>query len=331
MTARRALTEDVEATDPGALYRASRADLADVEAPCAPRRALLSVIEDEPLDTDTVILRRVAPVQVSATKPASKGRRNRLVKVIAPLSAAAAFGAFAYGGMVTNAAATELVPQSEAAIAAARDTTSTSRNIASRPAPQTATTAAPQLGTSVDGLSADTVETVDTSVAQALAVAEQQRLEAEAAAAAQAAAEAAAAAAAAAAEEAAKSFLRPVDAAVNSPYGYRTSPTGGYGELHSGADMAISCGTPVAAAQSGTVVSAKYEGSYGNRIVIQHANGISTGYAHLQAFKVSAGDTVTRGQIIGLVGTTGNSTGCHLHWMGIKASGETFDPITLLS
>ncbi|WP_404800729.1 M23 family metallopeptidase, partial [Arthrobacter vasquezii] len=101
-----------------------------------------------------------------------------------------------------------------------------------------------------------------------------------------------------------------------STFGYRTNPlTGVPGEMHTGIDLTGSCSTPVMAAASGVITEAgwsPYGG--GNRIVIDHGDGLKTTYNHLATIAVSVGQTATRGDVVGGVGTTGNSTGCHLHF-----------------
>ncbi|MDJ0313172.1 M23 family metallopeptidase [Arthrobacter sp. H35-D1] len=125
------------------------------------------------------------------------------------------------------------------------------------------------------------------------------------------------------------SGLRPPLAAltVTSPFGYRTNPlTGAAAELHTGTDFAGSCGTAVFAAGAGTVTEAgwsQYGG--GNRIVVDHGGGIKTTYNHLDSIAVSVGQQVGAGAQIAGVGTTGNSTGCHLHFE-VMQNGQTIDP-----
>lgn len=101
-----------------------------------------------------------------------------------------------------------------------------------------------------------------------------------------------------------------------SGFGYRLSPLTGASELHTGLDLAASCSTQkVLASQNGTVVEAgwsQYGG--GNRIVIDHGNGLKSTYNHLSVIGAFTGQAVGRGELIGNAGTTGNSTGCHLHF-----------------
>ena len=118
------------------------------------------------------------------------------------------------------------------------------------------------------------------------------------------------------------------DAYVSSEYGMRFHPILHYWRLHSGRDYAAPCGTPVKAAASGTVIMAGSSGSYGNRVVIDHGlvsgNGLATTYSHLESILTGSGQ-VSRGQVIGYEGSTGRSTGCHLHFETLQ-DGEFVDP-----
>lgn len=123
-----------------------------------------------------------------------------------------------------------------------------------------------------------------------------------------------------------KNFICPITSPqVTSEYGYRTSPLGGGSELHNAIDLVNGDpNTPIMAAMSGTVVEAsgKYFGWYGNYVVIQHSNGKYSGYAHLSSIQVSVGQKVKQGQQIGNMGTTGPSTGPHLHFqIGVYSGG----------
>ena len=106
-------------------------------------------------------------------------------------------------------------------------------------------------------------------------------------------------------------------ARVTSPYGWRTDPINGGAQLHDGIDYGIPCGTPLMATRAGQITSAGWLNGWGNQVLINHGlvNGSSmvTRSAHMQSVSVSVGQQVTRGQLIGYTGTTGNSTGCHLH------------------
>ena len=100
---------------------------------------------------------------------------------------------------------------------------------------------------------------------------------------------------------------------LTSLFGYRIHPITGKAHSHTGIDIPASGGTPILACKSGQVVTSAYHYSYGNYVVIDHGNGNSTLYAHMSSRAVSEGEMVTQGQTIGYVGTTGSSTGNHLH------------------
>ncbi|MDN4643374.1 M23 family metallopeptidase [Arthrobacter sp. PsM3] len=114
---------------------------------------------------------------------------------------------------------------------------------------------------------------------------------------------------------------------VTSPFGLRTSPiTGGPGELHTGLDLQAACRTAVFAAGAGTVVEAGWSpNGGGNRIVLDHGNGMKSTYNHLSSIETTIGADVARGQRLAGAGTTGNSTGCHLHFEVVR-NGLTVDP-----
>ncbi len=123
-------------------------------------------------------------------------------------------------------------------------------------------------------------------------------------------------------------LARPVGGPVTSGYGYRIHPIYKTKRLHAGIDFGSACGTPVRAAEDGRIVSAGNAGGYGNRIVVSHGvlrgEGVATSYNHLSGYKVTSG-SVSRGQIIGYVGTTGSSTGCHLHFE-VYVNGDHVNP-----
>jgi murein DD-endopeptidase MepM/ murein hydrolase activator NlpD len=110
----------------------------------------------------------------------------------------------------------------------------------------------------------------------------------------------------------------PVQGAVTSPFGWRTHPIYGYRSLHDGIDFGAACGTPIRAAASGRVLEEYFQTAWGNRIIIDHGFhhgvGLATISNHLSRYAVPAGAYVKRGQVVGYVGTTGWSTGCHLHY-----------------
>ncbi|MFZ9982205.1 MAG: M23 family metallopeptidase [Cyclobacteriaceae bacterium] len=97
-------------------------------------------------------------------------------------------------------------------------------------------------------------------------------------------------------------------------FGMRQHPVYGDWRLHNGLDLTAATGTPVYSTGDGIITSAEYRGGYGNVIFINHGYGFETRYAHLSGFKVSEGQKVKRGELIGLVGSTGTSTGSHLHY-----------------
>jgi murein DD-endopeptidase MepM/ murein hydrolase activator NlpD len=103
-------------------------------------------------------------------------------------------------------------------------------------------------------------------------------------------------------------------APMTSRFGWRTHPLTGTRRFHSGVDIGASSGTPVVATAAGTVVSAGWNGGYGKAVVIQHGDTQQTLYGHLSEIEVQAGQTIPQGTVIGLVGSTGNSTGPHLHF-----------------
>lgn len=113
---------------------------------------------------------------------------------------------------------------------------------------------------------------------------------------------------------------------ITSEFGYRKDPIHkGKGEYHSGIDIGAPGGAPVVAAASGTVAWAYYSSSAGNWIGISHGNGVVSVYMHMSALKARAGQHVNKGQVIGLVGTTGSSTGNHLHF-GVQLNGSYVNP-----
>jgi murein DD-endopeptidase MepM/ murein hydrolase activator NlpD len=122
----------------------------------------------------------------------------------------------------------------------------------------------------------------------------------------------------------------PTDGPIVSGFGYRTHPIFGTTTFHAGVDIDGACGQPIWAAEDGRVLSAGSNGGYGLATVIDHGGGLSTLYGHQSSIGVSAGQTVRRGQQIGLVGTTGLSTGCHLHFE-VRINGEPVDPVPYLT
>ena len=118
------------------------------------------------------------------------------------------------------------------------------------------------------------------------------------------------------------SLIRPVSGIITSRFGAGSRIRR---SSHTGLDIATSTGTPIQAAASGTVTFSGYKGSYGNMIVITHSNGVQTYYGHCSKLYVSAGTTVSQGQTIAAVGSTGNSTGPHLH-LEVRVNGVAYNP-----
>ncbi|WP_160175896.1 M23 family metallopeptidase [Cryobacterium roopkundense] len=118
---------------------------------------------------------------------------------------------------------------------------------------------------------------------------------------------------------------------ITSPFGPRPDkPVAGVGDYHNGTDIAAPCGQPVFAATGGTVVDSGYQGSYGNWVLIDHGGGVETGYAHNSKVLVDAGQSVAAGDVIALVGSTGSSSGCHVHFE-TRVNGTRINPETFMS
>jgi murein DD-endopeptidase MepM/ murein hydrolase activator NlpD len=125
-------------------------------------------------------------------------------------------------------------------------------------------------------------------------------------------------------------FHWPAPGPITSGFGWRTHPIFGTQRFHSGVDIDSECGDPIWAGEDGTVISAGWNGGYGMATVVDHGDGLSTLYAHQSALGVSVGQRVSRAQRIGVVGTTGWSTGCHLHFE-VRVNGNPVDPAPYLS
>lgn len=115
-------------------------------------------------------------------------------------------------------------------------------------------------------------------------------------------------------------------ATVTSDTGLRRHPIFGYVTCHAGVDFSASTGTPIRSAGDGVIASSTYLNGYGNTIIVSHGGGLTTLYAHMSRTAASAGEKVARGEVIGYVGSTGWSTGPHLHWE-IRSKGDAFDPL----
>ena len=120
-------------------------------------------------------------------------------------------------------------------------------------------------------------------------------------------------------------FVQPASGRVTSGYGYRSDPFTGLRKFHNGIDIANQAGTPIVAAMSGTVDTAGYNGNYGRYLILRHADGFQTLYAHLNKVLVAAGDRVLRGQRVGEMGNTGYSSAVNLHF-SIFHNGAHVDP-----
>lgn len=117
---------------------------------------------------------------------------------------------------------------------------------------------------------------------------------------------------------------------VSSPYGWRMHPTLGVEKYHNGIDLASPTGTAIYAAYDGIVVAAAYSSSMGNYVMIDHGSGLYTIYMHASKLYVSEDDVVVRGETIAAVGSTGRSTGPHLHF-GVRLNGAYVDPSNYVS
>ena len=120
-------------------------------------------------------------------------------------------------------------------------------------------------------------------------------------------------------------LMAPVSGRITSGYGMRRHPILGYKRMHKGLDFKASYGAPIYAASDGRVTYAGRHGGHGNYVKIDHGGGLATGYAHMSRIAVSSGARVRRGQVIGYVGSTGLSTGPHLHYEMYR-NGRTVDP-----
>jgi murein DD-endopeptidase MepM/ murein hydrolase activator NlpD len=118
--------------------------------------------------------------------------------------------------------------------------------------------------------------------------------------------------------------------AISSPYGYRKDPFSLRVRLHDGTDITAPAGTPVVATADGKITFAGYDGDYGKIVRISHGNEMETCYGHLQSYSVAPGQAVKRGDVIGKVGTTGRTTGPHIHYE-VRINGKTVNPTKYLS
>lgn len=123
-----------------------------------------------------------------------------------------------------------------------------------------------------------------------------------------------------------ETFLRPGNGVVTDEYGPRTNPVTGEAGFHTGVDLGDPSGAPVAASKSGVVVHSGWINGYGNTIILDHGGGVQTLYGHNNELLVSVGQSVSRGQTIARVGSTGMSTGPHIHWE-IRINGQHINPM----
>lgn len=122
----------------------------------------------------------------------------------------------------------------------------------------------------------------------------------------------------------------PSSSYITSGFGYRKEVMAGSGTFHNGIDIAVNAGAPILAAKAGRVISASYHYSMGNHVILDHGNGVYTIYMHSSKLLVSVGQEVTQGETIALVGSTGMSTGPHLHF-SVKLSGQYVNPLNYVS
>ena len=124
----------------------------------------------------------------------------------------------------------------------------------------------------------------------------------------------------------APTWRAPVEGELRDGFGPRlVRPVAGVSTMHRGQDLGASCGERVRAASDGVVVQAGWYGTYGNWVMVSHGGGVKTGYAHNAAVTVQVGDRVTAGQVIAIAGTTGASSGCHVH-LEVRRDATAVDP-----
>lgn len=347
MSARRALPEELDinpATTQAAFAaarRAARGYIDDVDDWTPARRMATEAVA---VATPAIS----APLASTFTRKTSKNRKNRLflLPMAAALSAVAGIGAFSPGvAAASTADAKGYTVITDAEVAQQNTGSVTSRSVG-------------RTGQTVARGTVNSVEVPQAPAAVELSVSAALEPEVDATADAGMSAESIDVATSAAAEIAAEAadqgetakpetaqrvldpaagdavpasggiLQRPVGGAIISNFGYRIHPVYGTSRMHEGVDFSNACGTPILAAQSGKVTMASYSGGAGNMVQID-GGSVDTVYMHLSRFGVSSGQQVSRGEVIGYVGTTGTSTGCHLHF-GVQKDGNYTDPVPYL-
>lgn len=124
-------------------------------------------------------------------------------------------------------------------------------------------------------------------------------------------------------------FVMPIKGRISSPYGWREDPFTGDRRFHAAIDIVAPLGTPVPASREGRVAAVGFNMVYGNYVILSHDGGYQTMYAHLDSVRVQKGQSLSQGAIIGTVGTTGYSTGPHLHF-GVFKNGQAINPLSVL-
>ena len=124
-------------------------------------------------------------------------------------------------------------------------------------------------------------------------------------------------------------YIYPVNGPITSHYGYRVHPIRGTTRLHTGMDFGVGYGVPILSADNGVVIHSGWYGGYGNTVIVDHGGGFTTLYAHASSLAVSAGQTVKQGQMVSRVGSTGFSTGPHLHFE-VRYNGNPINPLSRL-
>jgi len=124
-------------------------------------------------------------------------------------------------------------------------------------------------------------------------------------------------------------YIYPVNGPITSYYGYRVHPIRGTTRLHTGLDFGVGYGVPILAADNGVVIHSGWYGGYGNTVIVDHGGGYTTLYAHASSLAVRSGQTVKQGQVVSRVGSTGMSTGPHLHFE-VRYHGNPINPLSQL-